>query len=130
MLRERKKEFKINSFFSRLDASRRITLRLFFLRFDYNTQISNLIKNNNLDISINNLISSHNLYIYLLSLVRQLYNIKEDSIIIDKIKKLDNVIDMKYIIHKIKNNNNEYIKKINQLDKLEYQNTINYELLN
>jgi len=69
---------------------------------DYNTQISNLIKNNILDISINNLISSYNLYIYLLSLVRQLYNIKEDSIIMNKIKKLNNVIDMKYIVHSSK----------------------------
>ena len=95
------------------------------------------------EIIINNITSSNNIYTYLLLLVRQLYNIKEDKKIMNKIKKLDSIIDLKYVIHKIKNDNMEYITKINYLDKLlgddkfksvdnlEYKekNMINYDLL-
>jgi len=90
------------------------------LWFDYNNMIKNLIINNDLYfVNINNLITSQNLYIYLLSQIRLLYDIKNDEKdILNKLNKLNNVIDLKYVIYKINDDNNKSVDKINLLDNL------------
>jgi len=89
------------------------------LWFDYNNIIKNLIIDNDLHfVNINNLLSSQNLYIYLLSQIRLLYNINDEKDILNKLNKLNCIIDLKYILYKINDNNNKYIEKINILDNL------------
>jgi len=88
---------------------------------NYYNFIKNLILDNDLYfVNINNLITSQNLYVYLLSQIRLLYNVKDDeeNKIMNNIKKLNNVIDLKYIINKINNDNSKYVKRCNQLDLL------------